>query len=669
MRLFVPIVLCLFISTLTFSQEKLNIKFGKIAPADFEVNSPLIDSNTNAIVLADIGDTKFVGNLKGWFSLVFKRYKRIKILNKNGFDAANIYISLFTENNETEKLEDLQAQTYNLENNKVVTTKLSLKEVYDERVKKSLLKKKFTMPSVKEGSIIDISYTIKSDFLFNLQPWEFQNQYPCLWSEYNLGLPEIFNYILHKQGNLVYDINEITDGSEIFAVRSSTGVTNNYDLKVNTPIQHRKWGIKNLPGLKEEVYVSTVDNYSKKLEFQLSEYRFPEQPVEQIMESWPKVAKKLMEREDFGLAISKNNDWLNDNLKLIIKNQTNNEDKIKLIYEYIRDNFSTTNTYGFTINDNNNLKDVFKKKNGTAAEINLLLIAMLKHENIECEPVLVSLRNRGKITTSYPLIDRFNYLICEVQLNDKVFYLDASVPMLGFNKLQQSCYNGNAWSITTDIQKPINFLADSLKEISNTIVLLSNDENGLLSGTYSKTLGDNASLKFRERMTGLSISTLKSEIANDLISDIKIENIAIDSLKIYDAPITIRYALKLQTESDLLYLNPMFGESIIKNPFAASKRNYPIEIPYTKKDQYLLNMQIPKGYEVEEQPKSERFKLNNDDGYFEYLVENKNGRIQIRSRIFFNKANFPIENYEALREFYSLIIKKQNEQIVLKKVK
>ena len=123
------------------------------------------------------------------------------------------------------------------------------------------------------------------------------------------------------------------------------------------------------------------------------------------------------------------------------------------------------------------------------------------------------------------------------------------------------------------------------------------------------------------------------------------------------------------TESDLLYLNPMFGESIIKNPFAASKRNYPIEMPYTKRDQYILNMQIPKGYEVEEQPKSERFKLNNDDGYFEYLVENKNGRIQIRSRIFFNKANFPIENYEALREFYSLIIKKQNEQIVLKKVK
>jgi hypothetical protein len=669
MRLFAPIVLCLFVSNVTFSQEKLNIKFGKITSADFEVTSPLIDSNTNAIVIADVGDTKFVGNLKGWFSLVFKRNKRIKILNKNGFDAANISISLYTDNNETEKLEDLQAQTYNLENNKVVTTKLSLKEVFDERVRKSLLKKKFTMPSVKEGSIIDISYTIKSDFLFNLQPWEFQNQYPCLWSEYNLGLPEIFNYILHKQGNLVFDVNQITDGSEIFAVRSSTGVTNNDDLKVNTPIQHRKWVIKNSPGLKEEVYVSSVDNYCKKLEFQLSEYRFPQQPVEQIMESWPKVAKKLMEREDFGLAISKSNDWLNVHLKLIIKEQTKTEEKVKSIYEYLRENFSITSNYGITINDNNSLKEVFKKKNGTTSEINLLLIAMLKHENIDCEPVLVSLRNRGKITTSYPLIDRFNYLICEVPLKDKVLYLDASVPMLGFNKLQQSCYNGNAWSITTEIQKPINFLADSLKEISNTSVFLSNDEHGMLSGTFSKTLGDNASLKFREKMNGSTVSSLKSEISKDLIGDIKIDNIILDSLKFYDAPITIRYTLKLQTESDLLYLNPMFGESIIKNPFAAAKRNYAIEMPYTKKDQYLLNMEIPKGYEVEELPKSEKFKLNNDDGYFEYLVENKAGRIQIRSRVFFNKANFPVENYESLREFYSIIIKKQGEQIVLKKTK
>jgi hypothetical protein len=111
MRLLAPIVLCLFVSTVSFSQEKLNIKFGKITAADFEVNSPLIDSNTNAIVLADIGNTEFEGNNKEWFSLVFTRHKRIKILNNKGFDAANISIYLYSQNNEVEKIEDIKAFT------------------------------------------------------------------------------------------------------------------------------------------------------------------------------------------------------------------------------------------------------------------------------------------------------------------------------------------------------------------------------------------------------------------------------------------------------------------------------------------------------------------------------------------------------------------------------
>jgi uncharacterized protein YfkK (UPF0435 family) len=54
---------------------------------------------------------------------------------------------------------------------------------------------------------------------------------------------------------------------------------------------------------------------------------------------------------------------------------------------------------------------------------------------------------------------------------------------------------------------------------------------------------------------------------------------------------------------------------------------------------------------------------------FEYLIANKDGRLQLRSRIVLNKANFDMEDYEALREFYAFIIKKQGEQIVLKKSK
>ncbi|MGL5945861.1 MAG: DUF3857 domain-containing protein, partial [Sediminibacterium sp.] len=84
---FILVVLCLA-TFLVNAQEKSNVKFGKIEPKDFDIQSALIDSSTNAIVIADIGSTYFEGNTKGWFSLVFKRIKRIKILNEKGFEAA-----------------------------------------------------------------------------------------------------------------------------------------------------------------------------------------------------------------------------------------------------------------------------------------------------------------------------------------------------------------------------------------------------------------------------------------------------------------------------------------------------------------------------------------------------------------------------------------------------
>ncbi|MFN9854150.1 MAG: hypothetical protein ACK55T_00005, partial [Bacteroidota bacterium] len=81
----------------TTAQQTDAIKFGKITKEDFEVKSSLLDSNVNAIILSDIGSSEFVENSFSWFNLVFRRHKRIKIINKNGFDAADISILLYTD--------------------------------------------------------------------------------------------------------------------------------------------------------------------------------------------------------------------------------------------------------------------------------------------------------------------------------------------------------------------------------------------------------------------------------------------------------------------------------------------------------------------------------------------------------------------------------------------
>jgi len=188
-----------------------------------------------------------------------------------------------------------------------------------------------------------------------------------------------------------------------------------------------------------------------------------------------------------------------------------------------------------------------------------------------------------------------------------------------------------------------------------------------MTGSYSSMLGDNASLRFREKMKNSNLSALSKDIAKAINSNIKISNVSIDSLHQYDQPVTIRYELKMDFETDIIYFNPMFGEGVLKNPFSSSKRNYPVEMPYLKNDTYMLNMAIPEGFEVEEMPKSVRYKLNEKDGFFEYLIVKENGWIQIRSKIVFKRANFDMEDYDTLREFYAYIIKQQSGQIVLKK--
>ncbi|MBW7891333.1 MAG: hypothetical protein H3C48_09995, partial [Chitinophagaceae bacterium] len=81
----IPIItlLCVWQSAL-FAQEKLNIKFGKITAADFNLSNQSFDTSAGAVVIADIGKSAFEGNNSGWFSLSFSKHSRVKILNKNG---------------------------------------------------------------------------------------------------------------------------------------------------------------------------------------------------------------------------------------------------------------------------------------------------------------------------------------------------------------------------------------------------------------------------------------------------------------------------------------------------------------------------------------------------------------------------------------------------------
>jgi hypothetical protein len=160
-------------------------------------------------------------------------------------------------------------------------------------------------------------------------------------------------------------------------------------------------------------------------------------------------------------------------------------------------------------------------------------------------------------------------------------------------------------------------------------------------------------------------------LAKSYPSDIEVSNLQVDSLKDYESPITLHYDLKLNTnKADVLYVNPLLNDAIQSNPFSAADRFFPIEMDYKTNHVYTLNLEVPKGYIIDEIPKSTRVKLDDkNSGIFEYLTAVNGSNIQLRSKLILNKALFSADDYQNLRNFFVLVVKKHAEQIVFRKIK
>jgi len=646
------------------AQEKSPVKFGKIAPEDFTIKQPY-DTGASAVVIADIGSSAFEGNMKGWFSLVFKHTKRVKIISKGGFDAAKVEIALYSDGGAEEKLEDLKAFTYNLENGKVVETKLDAASVFKDKLSKKYIVKKFTFPAVKEGSIIEYSYTQKSDFLYNLQPWAFQSEYPCLWSEYEVDIPEYFHYVTMNQGFLP-TASKSGSFNTTYKVTIPGGADRDESVTLDALVNTNRWVVKDIPSLRPENFTSAIKNYVSRVEFQLSSYQIKTGPYHEMMGNWMLLGQKLMEDESFGQTLSKNNNWLDDDIKIATKGATTKIEKARQIFAYVRDNLTCTDhsaVYAET-----SLKDAYKKHSGSVADINLLLVAMLRHENIDADPVILSTKSNGFTSEIYPLLRRFNYVVCEAIIDSSLYTLDASSPYNGFGKLPDYCYNGHARIITKEAAMPVYLVPDSLKEQKMTSVFISNDDKLGLSGSFKSNLGYYESYYLRSKLKNSEKDFIK-EIKSGNSFDLNVTEFGIDSLKKPDMPASVHYdfSFKPAAEENIIYFNPLMSEGYKENPFKSADRKYPVEMPYTIDEIYLLSMEIPKGYTIEEIPKSAKVAFNEDEGFFEYLIQKSDEGIQLRTRVKLNKATFLPEDYNGLREFFAFIVKKQNEQIVLKK--
>ena len=205
------------------AQDSTEYKPAKISKADFEGLGNVTDTSASAIILADIGRRTFEKNEAGDYDIVFKRFTRIKIVNKNGLHTGEFAFRLSTlvpYHNIMLKLPKeglifLEGTTYNLVNGNIQEVKLDQSAIISQPEGKNSVIIKFAMPSLSAGSIFDVEYSSRcSDIIHNLD-WSFQHQYPCLWSEYNLTLPDVYGYSVQYQGDSSFFIHTVKAKTEL----------------------------------------------------------------------------------------------------------------------------------------------------------------------------------------------------------------------------------------------------------------------------------------------------------------------------------------------------------------------------------------------------------------------------------------------------------------------
>ncbi|MFN8206187.1 MAG: DUF3857 domain-containing protein [Bacteroidales bacterium] len=646
---------CFVFLILPLFSQKPPAKFGKITPEELTVQACPIDSNAGAYYMFDFGISEFYyegtqvrsndpGDKKG-FRLKFKRHFRIKILRNSGFEWANVEIPLYHAGKSREDLADLDAVTFNLEEGKVVKTKFDRDNLVKEERNNNITLVKFPLSAIREGSVIDVSYTINSDFLFNLQEWTFQHLIPTLHSEYHVYIPEYFNYnqtmlgyypIKHSTSSR-YDKITITyiqaaEGSSVDASRS----TQEYQFKVN---DYNYLGT-DIPAFPQEKFLKTPYNYLSKIKFELASTKFPNSVMQLHTTSWDAINKDLMEAESFGYQL-KADGFLKDDAALLSNSNLQGVGLMDLALNLIKSRIKWNGLNRVYVTST--LRRAYSDGLGSSSDVNLSLVALLRLLGFDANPVLLSTRENGLLNPAHPSVTDFNYVIALVKFEGKNYMMDATDPYSEINLLPLRCLNDKGRVVGFTGGEWVDPRQQNMFRKSS-VINLSLQPDLTLAGKMQIEHGNYAAYIKRREVHGYNsreeyIQKFQSEVPGLSLTEPAFENL--DTLGI---ALTESYNCSFENQvtksGNVCYFNPLQIDRNDENPFRLEEREYPVEFYYPQLILQTIKIAIPEGYTVESMPKPAIFTLPDKAAKYVYNIVLVNNEIQLTSmlqvsRIFF----------------------------------
>ena len=152
------------------------------------------------------------------------------------------------------------------------------------------------MPNVKVGSVIEYKYIDEKKSIANVEDWYFQDDIPTRFSMYRILVPSIFRFVTQVLAyQPVEQKNKIVNDNILYRANV-----------ISNRSEEKTYILKNIPALREEPFMGAEKDYLQRVVSQLQRIIYPTGEIEEVMSTWPKLTKDLLDEEDFGVQLKKN---------------------------------------------------------------------------------------------------------------------------------------------------------------------------------------------------------------------------------------------------------------------------------------------------------------------------------------------------------------------------
>lgn len=569
--------------------------------------------------------------------------QRVKIYRKN--DAADFLsheIPVYDNGKgDREMLSGLKAYTYNIENGKVVVTKVERDEKFQSRENKKYSITKFAFSNVKDGSVVEFTYAIITPFVSSTPRVLMEEEIPIRYGEFVLDTPKPIGYSINYKGEVAPTTREV-------------GPRHIYGGEYET----FRFGYDNVPAFVSEKFVRNNNNYKTSIKAELNS-TFINNNFKSYALTWEDIRKRLYANDNFGSQLRRQNAVKNV-LPADIRAIENPEKRAVAVLDFVQKNYTWNKK--FDVVAENEVRETLNTKMGGAAELNFLLILLLRSANISANPVVMSTVKNGVLLSYNPSLSQLNYVVAGVDIGKEIYLLDATQKMAGLNLISPNALNQYALLMTEKEVKQLNVFYPYQSE-----TLLTVNASMAPDGSFTGSFTDRDT-----KLYGMMVHDTYLEDPEKYLHSYKDRyKFALSNIKqgrVGDDGFETSFDFSADTFADGV------GKKIVFNPLLflhsenhdfdqKTKRRADLEFVSGYDRHKKVVITLPPGYGFENVPKTKKFRTEDDGLSYEYVVTQEGQTLTVKTAVKVDGSLFPADYYPAFAQIFDNIVKLESQVV------